>query len=74
MLYTKLICGVCGSNLMLDGDTYICTECGNEVETTNESKKQKTFFDGYWTAEDERQINNELDDYFYNKYPQFRKK
>jgi len=68
LLYTKLVCGVCGSNLLLDDDIYICPECGFETDA------EPIRYDAYWTKEDERRANEELDTFFFTKYPQFRKK
>jgi len=46
---------------------YYCPKCQKDNLPT-ESK-----YDDYWTLSDERQVVEELDEFFYEKYPQFKK-
>lgn len=45
----------------------LCPRCGADYQDGS------TRFDEYWTRGDESQVVEEMDDYFYQKYPEFRR-
>ena len=68
MTRSYLKCSCCGVGLVLMDGFYMCPVCGNDYRV-----KSKVRFDEYWTHYDERQIGSELDDFFYMKYPMFKR-
>lgn len=55
------------------GTFWFCQKCGLDFPYKAVEKEYEPEYDEYWTKGDEDQVMEELDDYFYNKYPQFRK-
>ena len=43
-----------------------CTRCGLD------NKIMAHKFDEYWTDEDENQVVEEMDDFFYERYPEYK--
>ena len=60
-------CPSCGSAVTEMRGYLLCTVCGLDSPIT------RSRFDDYWTEGDESQVLDEMDDYFYQKYPEFRK-
>jgi len=75
-------CWRCGTGMiLLEGDKndkeietfWFCQKCGLDFPYKITKKDYEPEHDEYWTKGDEDQVMEELDDYFYKKYPQFRK-
>lgn len=65
----KQKCSRCNGNLILMDGFYFCQKCGIDYRPSSMEKK----YDDYWTRNDENEIMDELDYFFYSKYPQFKK-
>ena len=59
-------CPSCGSATIRMRGYLLCPRCG--VDCPDTVKR----FDEYWTRGDESQVVSEMDDYFYQRYPEFR--
>jgi len=50
---------------------WICYTCGIDIPY-KEAYYRKPKYDEFYNDTDEKQVSDELDEYFYQKYPQFR--
>jgi len=53
---------------------WICYTCGIDIPYIENPYQTSKGYDPFWNEEDDRQAKEELDEYFYQKYPQFIKK
>ena len=62
---TSGTCTKCSGPLIKMPGYLLCQKCGRDLPLS------RSKYDGYWTPEDESQVMEELDIYFYQRYPQF---
>lgn len=74
-------CPKCGKGMTLmynnededDSSFWVCYICGIDIPFTKNPWLNNKGYDEYWNPSEDEQASEELDEYFYEKYPQFRK-
>ncbi len=51
---------------------WICYGCGVDVPHQPEGRVDRKGYDEYWSKEEDTQASLELDNYFYDSYPEFK--